>query len=114
MNVDYDKLLIEIKLLNNDCKDHNIKKMNKELSNKEFELLMKQKYNNIYNNYNSIFQQCINNVMDLNVMTFMINKAKEVKKEKMSNYDASVKVGEKLVDTFIKPNLKKNKDNQDK
>ena len=49
--------------------------------------------------------------MDIEVITFMINKAKEVQKNKVSNYDASVKVGEKLVDKFIKPHLDKDKEN---
>ena len=31
------------------------------------------------------------------------------KKNKVSNHDASVKVGQKLVDTFIKPNMDKDK-----
>ena len=41
------------------------------------------------------------------MITVMINYAKRVKKNKISNHDASVKVGEKLVDKFIKPMLKK-------
>ena len=110
MDIDYDKLLLEIKKLNKESKDFTVKKINKDLSQKEFELLMKQKYNNIYTNFNSIFKKCIDNVMDLDVMIFMINKAKDVKKNKLSNYDASVKVGEKLVDTFIKPNIDKKED----
>ena len=110
MDIDYDKLLLEIKKLNKECKDFTVKKINKDLSQKEFELLMKQKYNNIYTNFNSVFIQCLNNVMDLDVMIFMINKAKDVKKNKLSNYEASVKVGEKLVDTFIKPNIDKKED----
>ena len=51
--------------------------------------------------------------MDIEVITFMINKANEIKKNKVSNYDASVKVGEKLVDKFIKPHLDKEKENKD-
>ena len=45
--------------------------------------------------------------MDLNVITYMINQAKEIQKNKISNHDASVNVGQKLVDTYIKPNLEK-------
>ena len=45
--------------------------------------------------------------MNIEMITVMFNKAKEVKKNKISNYDASVKIGEKLVEKFIKPELKK-------
>ena len=112
--MNYDKLLLEIKALNNECKEFEKNKgIYKDLSKNEFHLKLQQKYTNININYNSIFQQCINNLMDIEVITFMINKAKEVQKNKVSNYDASVKVGEKLVDKFIKPHLDKEKDNKD-
>ena len=40
----------------------------------------------------------------------MIEKAKAVQKKKMSKFEASKKVGEKLVDTFVKPKIEdKNK-----
>ena len=48
--------------------------------------------------------------LDNTVFTYMIEKAKAVQKNKMSNFEASKQVGEKLVDTFIKPKLEdKNK-----
>ena len=107
---DYDKLLLEIKSLNNECKDFEKNKgIYKDLSKKEFHLKLQQKYSNIYSDYSSIFNQCINNLMDIETITFRIHKAKEIQKNKVSNYDASVKVGEKLVDKFIKPNLDKDK-----
>jgi hypothetical protein len=112
--MDYDKLLLDIKSLNNECKEFEKNKgIYKDLSKKEFHLKLETKYTNININYNSIFRQCINNVMDIEVITFMINKAKEIQKNKVSNYDASVKVGEKLVDKFIKPNLNKEKENKE-
>ena len=112
--MNYDNILVEIKSLNSECKDFEKNKgIHKDLSKKEFNLKMQHKYSNLFNNFSSIFQQCVNNVMDIEVITFMINKAKEVQKNKLSNYDASVKVGEKLVDKFIKPNLDKEKENKE-
>ena len=45
--------------------------------------------------------------MDPTVFSYMISKAKDIQRNKISNHDASKDVGQKLVDTFIKPNLKK-------
>ena len=59
----------------------------------------------------SKYQYLLISLKLIEVITFMINKAKEIKKNKVSNYDASVKVGEKLVDKFIKPHLDKDKEN---
>ena len=79
MDIDYDKLLNEIKLLHNECKDfQSNKKINKDLSNNEFILKMQYKYKNIYENFSSIFKQCIENYMDIETITFMINKAKVI------------------------------------
>ena len=64
---------------------------------------MVKDYSYIKNNFASIFTQCITGHMDLNVIPYMINQAKEIQKNKLSNHDASVNVGQKLVDKFVKP-----------
>ena len=112
MNVNYDKLLVDIKNLHKDCKDYKNKKKYANLSQKEFEENMVKEYSYVKNNFGSIYTQCLSGHMDLNIITYMINQAKQVQKSKISNHDASVNVGQKLVDTFIKPNLNKNKDKE--
>ena len=107
MSINYDKLLVDIKKLHKDCKDYSNKKKYNELSQTEFEEKMVNEYSYIKNNFSSIYTQCISGHMDLNVITYMINQAKQIQKNKLSNHDASVNVGQKLVDTFIKPNLDK-------
>ena len=107
MSINYDKLLVDIKKLHKDCKDYSNKKKYNELSQTEFEEKMVNEYSYIKNNFASIYTQCISGHMDLNVITYMINQAKQIQKNKLSNHDASVNVGQKLVDTFIKPNLDK-------
>ena len=48
--------------------------------------------------------------MNIEMITFMINKAKEVKKIKYLITMRPVKIGEKLVEKFIKPELNKKDD----
>ena len=103
MNLDYDRILNEVKKLNKCCNDYKNKKNYKELSDKEFENNMKNEFSYIETNLNSIFKQCISGHMDIAVLTYMINQAKDIKKNKISNHDASVNVGQKLVDKFVKP-----------
>jgi hypothetical protein len=109
MDVNYDLLLIEIKVLHKKYNDYSNKKKYIGLTQDEFVKEMETAHPNIKDKFASIFIQCVNGQMDLNVITYMINQAKEVKKNKVSNHDASVKVGQKLVDTFIKPNMDKDK-----
>ena len=101
MDIDYDKLLLQIKALNSECRKNESKPV------ENFIEKMNEKYPLLKTKFNSIFTQCIDGKMNIEMITFMINKAKEVKKNKISNYDASVKIGEKLVEKFIKPELKK-------
>ena len=110
MSINYDRLLNDVKNLHRDCKDFENKKKFSDLTQTEFEEKMVIEYSYIKNNFGSIYTQCISGHMDLNVITYMINQAKDVQKNKLSNHDASVNVGQKLVDKFIKPKLDKNKD----
>ena len=110
MNINYDSLLAEIKTLHKKYQDFTNKKKYTNLSQEEFTKEMEKEHYMIKNNFASIFIQCVNGQMDLNVITYMINQAKNIQKNKLSNHEASVNVGQKLVDTFIKPNLEKNKE----
>ena len=44
--------------------------------------------------------------MDIERLTYMINMVKKVKSNEISDHDASVKVGERLVDEFVNPKLR--------
>ena len=107
---DYDLILSTSKLVLEDYKKYSNKKDYKDCSNEQFKIKMEEKYSDFKNENNIIFEKCITGRMDINMLTYMINQAKEIQKNKISNYDASVKVGEKLVDKFIKPLLDKDKD----
>ena len=55
--------------------------LNKELNepSKKYESEMIEKYNYLYKNVNSIFNGCLKGEMDINVLTYMINQAKNIK-----------------------------------
>jgi hypothetical protein len=57
----------------------------------------------------AIFQKTMNEELDMKQFSFMVNMARQVHGNEMSQHDASVKVGENLVDTYVKPQLKKDK-----
>ena len=102
---DYDKILETSKKI---IDDYNIYKNSKNNDEEKFIKSMEDKYSDFKASHNLIFQKCITGNMDISILSFMINQAKKIKNNEINNYDASIKVGEKLVDKFIKPNLKKN------
>jgi hypothetical protein len=105
--MDYDRVLKESKELLGDYKDYSKKKSFKNHTYESFECEMNEKYEYLKNNIKSIFNSCIKGDMDLKVLIYMINQAKELKKNNISNHEASVNVGQILVDTYVKPNLDK-------
>ena len=105
--MDYDIVFKQSKELLSDYKDYSNKKNFKNHTYEKFECEMNEKYEYLKTNVKSIFDSCINGNMNLKVLIYMINQAKELKKNTISKHDASVNVGQVLVDTFVKPNLDK-------
>ena len=105
----YDKILNYVKDINNDLYKFKNKKAFENMTFDEFEQEMITKYNELHTSYNFIFNRAISGELDMNMFSYMINKAKSVQKNTISNFEASKQIGTKLVDTFIKPELEKNK-----
>ena len=105
--MDYDIVLRQAKQLLSDCKDYSNKNKFKNHTLESFEKEMNEKYVYLKNNVATIFNSCLKGDMNLKVLTYMINQANELKKNNISRHNASVNVGQVLVDTFVKPNLDK-------
>ena len=103
------KLLNTIKSLKNDYDELN--KNTGELSDlNEIKSKLGKKYPDLSDNYPSLFNLVFNPVStwdnDLKDLTKMVQLASKVKQKKISQHDASVEVGQKLVDKYVKPQLK--------
>ena len=57
--------------------------------------------------YPAIFENIMQGTLDMKQFNYMINMAKKVKSNEKSQHDASVEVGQKLVDKYVKPVVKK-------
>ena len=101
--MDLDRVLIEVKEIL-DLRNSYIKE-NKSLDNFNDEI--DAKYTKLKKEKEKIFELCKSGIMDLERLTYMINMAKQVQNNSISEHDASVKVGTRLVDEFVKPQLKK-------
>jgi hypothetical protein len=102
MNVDYDKILKDVKEINKKYSQFQSKTAFKDMTHDEFKDKMKIDYKQLAESHIFIFERAVVGALDTNVFSYMINKAKDIKKNKISNYDASKDVGQKLVDTFVK------------
>ena len=107
MEKDYDRILAEAKSLQQKTKSYKNKTFMKNATKEEFNQAMEKEFAYLKGELVVVFNQALNETLDLTVFSYMINKAKDIRKQKISSYDANVEVGQKLVDTFVKPHIKK-------
>lgn len=77
------------------------------ISNKEKKSFYEKKYSNFAQKYPSIFAMSISDDFDMNRFEYMMKLKKSVNNEKLSQHDASVKVGKMLYDVYVKDNIPK-------
>jgi hypothetical protein len=77
----------------------------KELSDSEFNTQTQEKYNFLYEGYEPIFKISTSQNYDFTRLKFMLEMAKKVQKDEISEHNASVQVGQVLVDQIVKPQL---------
>jgi hypothetical protein len=104
----YDKILNYAKEIQNKYKKFQNKTEYTTLTIDEFKNEMSKEYKELHDSFNSIFNKAVSGNLDIIVFTYMIEKAKAIQKNKISNSDASKQVGQKILETFGKPNIDKN------
>jgi|UniRef100_A0A6C0BRW2 hypothetical protein len=63
------------------------------------------KYPNLSNIYPMIFKKACEKDFDYEKFVWMMSIKKDVNENNVTQHNASIKVGERLVDEYIKPNL---------
>jgi len=103
-NLDIEKVLESSKNLNIEYID-NI--ATKNLNQSEFSKNMEAKYEYLFKNFEPIFKISLSQNYDYSRLKFMLNMAKKVQNEEITEHNASVQVGQILVDQIVKPQLDK-------
>ena len=80
------------------------KKENK-LPLEEFEIEMANKCDYLFSKFPFIFKMVCGENADLKKLKFMLENITSIKDKKVSEHDASVKVGQLLVDEYVIPRL---------
>ena len=84
----------------------NDKAKNNILSENDISTLMIE-YNELYDMYPSIFKMACKGDMNIERLTYMLDMLDKIKNNNITEHDASVNVGQVLVDEIVKPNLEK-------
>ena len=105
MAIDYKLVLDESKRLNNDYKLHLINNNGKTLE--KFKTEMENKYEYTKTNLDSVFNMAVSEFYNYQRLEFMFSMNDKIDKKEISEKEASIQVGQILVDEIVKPNLKK-------
>ena len=87
-----------------------VKKNNRHVN---FRVNVSERYKEFENKYPTLFRKIIESDCDSRQLDFMLHKLDQVRIGNQSQHDASVDVGQLLVDKYVKPELAK-KNNQSK
>lgn len=100
-------LIEEVKEMKNRIVLYHMKKNDRHLTEEQFIKKIEKDYKNLYDNFPNIFQKVMLGTLEIERLEFMLKMVGEVKTKKLSKHEASVVVGQELVDNIVKPNLEK-------
>ena len=101
------ELFRQIEIMQNDYNSSYKKLQDKKvLDTSNIKTLFKNKYSTFTEKQESLFNGMIDESLDPDILMSMIQTYKKYKNNQMSEHDASVEFGQKLVDKIVKPNLK--------
>ena len=78
---------------------------NNNIVTEEIKVELNEKYKDFSLQHPVIFLSIVNETLDYNQFNKMVDMACKVKDNKISQHDASVKVGSELVDKYVKPKI---------
>lgn len=73
----------------------------------KFDELVKETHSDFIELYPTIYQKLKDNTLDEEKLQYMLDMLTDINSKNVTEFDASVKVGQKLVDHYVTPNLKK-------
>lgn len=106
---DHSYVLQDVKDMMNQIKLFKERQIDRHLTELQFSSKLEKQYAKLYENFPTIFAKVMAGTLELRRLQFMLKMIGEIEKNKVSKHEASVVVGQELVDNIVKPNLPENK-----
>ena len=95
----------DVKEIQNRIKLYDRKKIDRNLTQEQFTNKLKTDYQKLQDNFPTVFEKTLLGTLELNRLEFMLKMIGDIKKKKVTKHEASVVVGQELVDNIVKPTL---------
>ena len=73
--------------------------------NKDVEVL-KEEFKDLNEKFPTIFSKVVDGTMEMGRLKFMLKMIRDIENQKISKHQASIVVGQELVDNIVKPQMK--------
>lgn len=104
-------VLEDVKDMMNKIYLYNTKKLYNNLNPNEFVEKLKKDFKQLEDNFPSIFEKVLSGTLEYDRLEFMLKMIGEVRTQKLSKHEASVVVGQELVNNIVKPGLEDKENN---
>ena len=95
----------DVKEIQNRIRLYDRGKIDRNLSREQFTDKLKNNYQKLLENFPTVFEKTLCGTLELNRLEFMLKMIGDIKKKKVTKHEASVVVGQELVDNIVKPTL---------
>ena len=98
-------VLDDVREMKNRIELYHLKKIDRHLTEDQFTSKLEKNYSKLYENFPSIFEKVMMGTLEISRLEFMLKMIQDIKKKKVTKHEASVVVGQELVDNIVKPEL---------
>jgi len=104
---DTEYIMVDVLKIKDLLKKHKNKEIDTNLNERKFQMKLDRDFHKLKEEFPTIYEKTCNNSLETERLRFMLKMQNEIRKKKVTSHEASVTVGQELVDNIVKPNLEK-------
>jgi hypothetical protein len=103
---DTDYIIEDVLKIKDLLKKHRNQEINTNLNERKFQMKLDRDFYKLKSEFPTIYEKTCNGSLETDRLIFMLKMQNEIRKKKVTSHEASVTVGQELVDNIVKPHLK--------
>lgn len=103
---DTDYIIEDVLKIKDLLKKHRNQEINTNLNERKFQMKLDRDFYKLKSEFPTIYEKTCNCSLETDRLIFMLKMQNEIRKNKVTSHEASVTVGQELVDNIVKPHLK--------